>query len=530
MRRRTFLKNAIPAATVLPAVVDGYAVKAFHNDSPLLQALMNPAIETDHVLVIIQLSGGNDGLNMVIPVSTYSDYYNARSNVAIAQNRILTLNGNAQTGLHPSMTGMQSLFNEGKLNIIQAVGYPQPNFSHFRATDIWMSGSSSDQVINTGWAGRYLNTEYPNFPEGYPNSTMQDPLAIQIGSIASLTLQGPAINMGMSITNPTSFYNLLNNILDPAPNNPMGHELTYIRTIAKQTNAFAARIIAAAQAVPQQAAYPANNSLADQLKIVARLVKGGLKTRIYMVGMGGFDTHSAQTETDTAIGNHAELLKELSDAVKAFCDDCQFLGVQDRVMGLTFSEFGRRIKSNSSMGTDHGAAAPMFIFGKPAIPGITGVNPSIPGGASVNDNIPHQYDFRSVYASILQKWFCVPPTTLQTILFQNFQSLNIVVDNGCSPTAIGDDPNQNAGEQLITNYPNPFVDSTTIKYKSKGGHTLVQIIDMLGRVIKTPVDREMTPGEYTTTFESRGLPSGVYYARLQNGPKQQVRPMLKVKG
>jgi uncharacterized protein (DUF1501 family) len=530
MRRRVFLKNTIPAAAMLPAMVDGYAVKVFHANSPLLQALMNPAIDTDHVLVIIQLSGGNDGLNMVIPISTYGDYYSARSNVAIAQNKILPLTGYAQTGLHPAMTGMQSLYNEGKLNIVQSVGYPSPNFSHFRATDIWMSGSAADQVVNTGWAGRYLNTEYPNFPEGYPNSTMPDPLAIQIGSIASLTLQGPAINMGMSITNPTSFYNLINNILDPAPNNPMGHELTYIRLIANQTNAFAQRIVAAASLVPQQAAYPANNSLADQLKIVARLVKGGLKTRIYMVGMGGFDTHSSQAESaDTSTGSHAELLKELSDAVKAFMDDCQFLGVQDRVMGLTFSEFGRRIKSNSSMGTDHGAAAPMFIFGSQAVPGFTGTNPSIPGGASVVDNIPHQYDFRSVYSSILEKWFCVPPATLQTILFQNFQSLNIVKDTACKTTGV-DDPNQTAGEQLIVNYPNPFTESTTIKFKTKGRHTLVQIIDMLGRVIQTPVDKDYTQsGEFTVTFNSGGLPCGVYYARLQNGSVQQVRPMLKVR-
>lgn len=530
MRRREFLRNTIPAAAILPAVVDGYAVKAFHANSPLLQALMNPTIDTDHVLVIIQLSGGNDGLNMVIPVSTYSNYYNARSNVAIAQNKILPLNGYAQTGLHPAMTGMQALYNAGKLNIVQAVGYPSPNFSHFRATDIWMSGSSSDQVVNTGWAGRYLNTEYPNFPTGYPNSTMPDPLAIQIGSVTSLTAQGPSINMGMSITNPTSFYNLINNVLDPAPNNPMGHELTYIRTIANQTNLFAQRIVAAANQVPQQAAYPANNSLADQLKIVARLVKGGLKTRIYMVGTGGFDTHSSQADAaDTSTGTHANLLKGLSDAVKAFADDCQFLGVQDRVMGLTFSEFGRRIKSNSSMGTDHGAAAPMFIFGSQAIPGVTGTNPAIPAGATVNDNIPFQYDFRSIYASVLEKWFCVPPTTLQTILFQNFQSLNIVNDASCRGTGVND-PNQTAGEQLIINYPNPFTETTTIKYKTKGNHTLVQIIDMLGRVIRTLVDGDVRqPGEYTTTFDSGGLPCGVYYARLQNGPIQQVRPMLKVR-
>lgn len=529
MRRRDFLKNSVPAAAILPAVVDGYSVKAFHPHSSLLQALMNPAIDTDHVLVIVQLSGGNDGLNMVIPVSTYGEYYNARSNVAIAQNKILSLNGYAQTGLHPAMTGMQNLYNEGKLNIVQAVGYPTPNFSHFRATDIWMSGSASDEVVNTGWAGRYLNTEYPNFPQGYPNSTMQDPLAIQIGSVVSLALQGPSINMGMSITNPTSFYNLINNVLDPAPNNYMGKELTYIRTIAKQTNAFADRIVEAATKVPQQGAYPDNNSLAEQLKIVARLIKGGLKTRIYMVGMGGFDTHSSQTDAvDTSVGTHANLLKTLSDAIKAFMDDCSFLKIEDRVVGFTFSEFGRRIKSNASQGTDHGAAAPMFIFGKQAIPGVTGTNPSIPGGASVSDNIPFQYDFRSIYATILEKWFCVPADTLQTILFRNFQSLNIISDASCK--GIVNDTNQAAGEQLIVNYPNPFTSSTTIRYKTRGNHTLIQIIDMLGRVIKTLLDQDMRQaGEFTVTFDSGGLQSGVYYARLQNGPIQQVRPMLKVR-
>lgn len=526
MKRKEFLKNTVPAAAFLPAVVEGYSVKAFNASSPLMQALMVPPTETDHVLVIIQLNGGNDGLNMVIPVSTYDSYYNARTNVAIAQNKILKLDGYANTGLHPGMTGMQALYNEGKLNIVQAVGYPSPNFSHFRATDIWMSASASTDVVNSGWAGRYLNTEYPNFPSGYPNSTMPDPLAIQIGSITSLTLQGPSVSMGMSITDPTSFYNLLNNIIDPAPANPMGHELSYIRTVANQTNLYAARIKDAATLVTQQANYPANNSLADQLKIVARLVKGGLKTRIYMVSYGGFDTHSLQVDaTDTSTGTHANLLSVVSSAIKAFVDDCEFLGIKDRVIGLTFSEFGRRIKSNSSVGTDHGAAAPMFIFGKKVTPGVTGNNPSIPTNVTVNDNIPMQYDFRSIYASILERWFCVSSTTLQTIMFQNFQSLDICNNKSCNPTS--GNPNQ-SGSKLISNYPNPFTESTTFKFTTKGGHTLIQIIDMLGRVIKTPIDREYTSGTYTTTFESQGLPTGVYYARLQNGPVQQVCPMLKV--
>jgi uncharacterized protein (DUF1501 family) len=184
MKRRDFLRNTVPAAAIFPAIIDGYSVKAFNADSPLMRALMDPAIDTDHVLVIIQLSGGNDGLNMVVPISNYSSYYNARTNIAIPEAKILKLNGNAQTGLHPKMTGMQTMFNEGKLNIVQAVGYPDPNFSHFRATDIWMSGSDADKNVTTGWTGRYLASEYPNYPVGYPNDTMRDPLAIQIGSVS----------------------------------------------------------------------------------------------------------------------------------------------------------------------------------------------------------------------------------------------------------------------------------------------------------------------------------------------------------
>ena len=316
MKRRDFVLNAIPAAALLPEVINGYTVKAFNNNSPLVQALMRGVTVTDHVLVIIQLSGGNDGLNMVIPVGAdYQKYFNARSNVAIPENKVLSIAGVNGTGIHTAMTGLQSLFSEGKAKVVQAVGYPQPNFSHFRATDIWMSGSNSDQEVYSGWAGRYLNYEYPNFPVNYPNTDVPDPLAIQIGSTTSLTLQGPTVNMGMSITNPTTFYNLVSGTTDPAPNTPAGKELKFIRQVNQQTQKYATVIKAAAAAVPVQGTYPAGNSLADQLKIVARLVKGGLRTRVYMVSFGGFDTHSVQVGTDTTTGNHATLLGRVSDAI-----------------------------------------------------------------------------------------------------------------------------------------------------------------------------------------------------------------------
>lgn len=524
MERRKFLHQILPAAMV-PTLLNGYSVKALM-PSPMLEALMNLSTDSDRVLVVIQLNGGNDGLNMVIPRDNYSLYNGARSNIAIPEARILNLNGFDKTGLHPAMTGLQALFNAGKLSIVQSVGYPTPNFSHFRSTDIWMSGSDSNETLSSGWVGRFLNESFPTFPVNYPNPLMPDPPAIQIGSVTSLTVQGVGANMGMSISNPSSFYSLVNSIQDPVPNTRAGKELTHVRNVARQTMQYAAGIKAAADKVPQQGPYPTGNALADQLKIVARLVKGGLKTRVYTVGMGGFDTHAVQTNTsDTTTGSHANLLKMLSDAIAAFMADLKGLGVEDRVMGMTFSEFGRRIRSNSSVGTDHGAAAPLFVFGSNVHPGVIGTNPTIPTGSTFNDNIPHQYDFRSVYASLLQNWFCVDNTMLQSVMLRNFQQLPIVKGSACSKI----NPDILEGERLIMNYPNPFTEQTSITFRTEGGHTLVQVMDTMGRVVVVLTDREYTKGSYTMRFDSGRLPPGVYYARLQNETVSQVKAMLKVR-
>jgi uncharacterized protein (DUF1501 family) len=528
MKRREFLGKSM--AVTIPALISGYSVKALNADSPLVQALIGSGTDTDHVLVIIQLSGGNDGLNMVIPISTYSLYNAARTNIAIPEARILRLNGFDKTGLHPSMTGLQSLYNDTKLKVIQAVGYPQPNFSHFRATDIWMTASNSDQEVYTGWGGRYLNYEFPNFPNGYPNASMTDPLAIQIGSTATLTTQGPSVNMAMSITSATNFYQLINGTNDPVPATKAGKELSFIRTVAKQTQQYAGTITAAAAKVTAQNPYPTNNSLADQLKIVARLIKGGLKTRVYMVSFGGFDTHSLQTTAaDTTVGGHATLLGRVSDAIKAFQDDLIYLGIEDRVVGMTFSEFGRRIKSNSSVGTDHGAAAPMFVFGKPVQGGVLGDNPTIQPVATVNDNVPMQYDFRSIYSTLLEKWFCLDKAAVQGLFPPNvnaqLQDLPLIKAGVCTTAS-----QNNSGKSLISNYPNPFTSKTTIEFSSEGGHTLIQIIDNSGRLLLDLLEKDYPAAtRQTITFDASHLPNGVYYARLQNGATQQVRPMLKVR-
>ncbi len=530
MKRRDFIRSTAPAGIVFPALINGFTFKAFA-ESPLVSALTQAPTETDHVLVIIQLNGGNDGLNMVIPIDQYDNLAIARSNIILPKNKILKLNGTSFTGLHPSMTGMQTLFNQEKLQIIQSVGYPQPNFSHFRATDIWLSASDSNQTINSGWAGRYLNEEYPNYPMGFPNTVMPDPLAIQIGSFVSPAMQGPAVNMGMAISDPVNFYNLINGIQGNAPNTRGGKELTYIRQIAQQTQQYGSVIKAAAAKVTKQfAGYPTGNSLADQLKIVARLIAGGLKTRIYMVSLGGFDTHAQQVNaTAKETGNHANLLQKVSEGIKAFMDDLDFLGAQKRVIGMTFSEFGRRIKSNGSGGTDHGAAAPLFVFGHYAQNDVIGKSPTIPLITNTGDNVPMQYDFRSIYASILQQWFCVPESTLENVMLKNFQNINVIKKSAPCMSTSPEIININAGKNLISNYPNPFQTSTTISYESFGGHTLIQVFNTEGKLIKTLVDMEIGAGNHKVTFENEGYLPGVYYARLQNNTIQQIRTMLLVR-
>lgn len=523
MERRKFLKNLLPASAVFPSLLNGFTVKAY--GAGFFEALAG-AVDNDHVLVLIQLSGGNDGLNTFVPISTYSDYNNVRTNIAIPIDKILKLDNYEKAGLHPSMKGMQRMYNEEKLSILYSVGYPSPNQSHFRSTDIWLTGADENQYLSTGWTGRFLNSTYSNFPIGYPNAEMPDPLAIQIGSILSPVFMGPGGFTAMAVPSDTDFYNLINGILDPAPDSPMGTELTYLRAIARQTNKYADAIVNAAKKVTNQSAYPANNYLAAQLKTVARLIAGGLKTRVYMVNMGGFDTHGGQVQSgNTVTGTHAALLKQLSDSIAAFQQDLTFLGASKRVMGMTFSEFGRRIKSNGSNGTDHGAAQPVFVFGDYVMQGVLGNPPDLATSIDVEDSLPMQYDFRSVYSSILRDWFCVDPNDIKTMLFKDYQYLPFIQGTACSmqnPSVLG--------FNLITNYPNPFDSTTKISFKTTGGHTLIQIFDTAGRLIAVPIDRTYdSAGEYTFDFYTGQFAAGVYYARLQNGSTQQVRTMLKIK-
>ncbi len=522
MKRSTFLRNSL--AVLTPTVISGNPIHVLNNHS-MVEPEVLANVNNDRVLVIIQLNGGNDGLNTVLPINQYGAYYNARTNIAIPEKKILGLNGFDGTGLHPSMTAMQRLFNDGQLDVVQAVGYPQPNFSHFRATDIWMSGSDSTQYLNTGWVGRFLDNNYPGFPDNYPNEVDTDPLAIQIGSITSLTCQGPIVNMGMSISDPSAFYNLFDASDQAVPNTNAGYELSFIRRISKQTNKYATRIKAASDAVKQQVTYP-NSSLANQLKIVSRLIKGGLKTKIYLVNYGGFDTHAGQAvTTDTTTGSHANLLGAVSEAIGAFQNDIKNQEIEDRVIGMTYSEFGRRIKSNASGGTDHGAAAPLFLFGKNVRGGVFGENPTIPANVTVGDNVPYQYDFRTIYNSILKNWFCVKEADNQEIMLKPFGTLNLI-NASCAAEIKSPVFEKNT---MIIAYPNPFSNQSRIEFKTEGGHTLVQLLDTSGTVIKLLVDATYSyAGINSVTLIGSDLKSGVYYIRIQNGIHQYVKTIIKL--
>lgn len=440
MKRRNFLKTS--ALLSAPLLLKGIPVMASNSlENEALEILARTTAGCGKIIVIIQQNGGNDGLNTVLPLDEWSSLYNARTNILMNQSSVLTLNNNITTGLHPALSEMRNLYNDGKMMIIQGVSYPNPSFSHFRATDIWFTASDSNVTLNSGWLGRALDTMYPNFPTGYPNADMPDPLAIQIGSTLPFSLQGPTMNMGYSTPDPNSLLNVINCIADPAPNNDYGHELSFLRLMKDQSNVYRTAIQNAFNA-PQAltATYPSGNTLADQLKIVAKLINGGLQTPIYILNHPkSHDTHENQVDaTDRTLGTQANNLQILSGAIGAFQQDLELMGKQDKVTGMTFSEFGRRIKSNASNGTDHGAAAPVMFFGaalntNPStvagspypVPGMIGTSPLLPVNATVRDQVPMQFDFRQIYTTIMQDWLCMSQADADTVLGGSFTKLPI---------------------------------------------------------------------------------------------------------
>lgn len=512
MKRRNFLKYTGAAAAWTSFQMKGFSINPAPK-LPFLKALAAGGNANDRVLVLIQLTGGNDGLNTFIPLDQYDNLANLRSNVFIPENKVLKVNNTLSNGFHPSMTLMRNMYNDGLMSVVQNVGYPNQDYSHFRSTDIWMSAADSDQLLETGWLGRYLQGQHPTFPDGYPNPDNPDPLAIQIGSVVSLAMMGNTVPMGMAISDPTAYYQFVSDVVEPAPDTPYGDELEFIRLVTQQAQVYYQAIKDAANVGQNiSALYPAQgvNYLADQLRIVAQLISGGLKTPVYIVSIDGFDTHSEQVDSasDTTVGNHANLLAQVSKAIGAFQDDLKLLGVDDRVAGMTFSEFGRTIASNASLGTDHGAAAPLFVFGKNVIPGIIGNNPQIPANPFDSADVPMQHDFRSVYASAIQDWFGI--ANPESVLNYDFPILPIFKAASTGTSTL------EKSRIEASNYPNPLHHATTFTFTTEGGQVVIHLMDLNGRVLRTIVDGNYPAGTHRVTFNrSSDLRPGNYFYSVQ---------------
>jgi uncharacterized protein (DUF1501 family) len=516
MKRRSFLKNGALASLSLPFVQNGFSMQAIAK-----QLFEVPKSAEDKVLVLIRMNGGNDGLNMVFPRDQYAELVVQRSNILVSENQILPLT--TDVGLHPKMTGMQTLFNEGKLSVIQNVGYPEPNRSHFRSMDIWTTGAL-DINQTSGWLGRYFDSTYPNFPDAYPNVDYPDPFAISMGSELSTTCQGLMGNFSHAVSDPFNSSNLL---LTSVTNDGTyyGGQIEYISTLINQTNEYGQQISSAASAGNSLSGmYDPLNPLAVQLKYIAQMISGGLKTKVYILNVNGFDTHDAQVDqNDVKEGVHPNLLKRISDAVRAFQHDLQLLGLEQRVAGLTFSEFGRQIASNGSMGTDHGDAAPLLLFGACVSNGVVGANPQIPNQVNNQAGLSMQIDFRDIYASILKDWFEVDAQVIQGLFEQNITYYDLL--QGCT-NSIAQKPTVKQPQALV--YPNPSLGQHHLKFFSMNEFIEVFLIDQSGKILQKSFEGQLSNGQQILSFEINMLKAGSYFYLLKSGSRQELVSFQKL--
>jgi len=377
--RRKFLKVASTAfggMLFLPEFLTSIPVTA--------KELLSGVEELENILVVIQLSGGNDGLNTFIPYGNPA-YYELRSGLAIPKTDILTLNNTM--GFNPAMKGFADIFQNGNASVIQNVGYPNPDRSHFRSTEIWQTASNTEEYLSTGWLGRYLDASCAS-------KNILD--AVNIDSIDSLALQGSNVH-SISLQNPEQFEKQIKgmNSIDNSPDE--NSNLAYVKKLAVSAFEGSDQIKKALEVSEKYDVNYPDSSIGKNLRWISRMIKGDLKTKVYYTSFGGFDTHANQLNT------HKNKLGQLSDAVKVFYDDLKTSNLIDRTSILVFSEFGRRVVPNGSNGTDHGKAAPVFLIGGNTKGKIIGNDPDL---VNLNQgDVAFTTDFRSIYGTILKNKF-----------------------------------------------------------------------------------------------------------------------------
>lgn len=528
MKRRQFIRN-VAYGSAAGVTLGGIPMNLLAGNSGLKQ--LAAGSDNENVLVFVQLHGGNDALNTLIPISQYSAYYNLRPNIAIEPsgtrkyiNVDSTIDEDAQVGLHPDMLAFKEMYDEGKVAIIQNVGYPDMNLSHFRGRDIVFMGGDASSEYNSGWMGRFLDHTYPGYPDAYPSEGSPDPIGIELSGTLSLAFhREEGIPIGLNIGSPEQFHQLISSVGVEAPiafpDSHSGDELRYIMEFEKKSNQYAERLkdvynAGSNSSVEYPESYPyvspgSANNLSSQLKLIARLIKGGVKTKIFLCRIGGFDTHGDQVDkNDTSIGLHAALLYNMSTAIKAFYDDLANLGIDEKVLSVTFTEFGRRAHSNDSYGTDHGTSTPVFLFGTKLNNGIYGTNPDL--NNLRNGNLQYNIDYRQIYTSIVQDWFKADQEALIQTGFSEWVNdrLPLVSTTGEYPYI----PGKNGTTLHL--FPNPATDQINIQFNLElMGNVTINVIDNSGRRVKT-FQKEGRFGVNTMIWNISDLKEGIYHVEM----------------
>ncbi|WFB37408.1 DUF1501 domain-containing protein [Kiritimatiellota bacterium B12222] len=393
MTRRHFLRTGViggALASTLPSFLDQTLCR-------LEAAEVNSPLQRQHgkdapILVILQLAGGNDGLNTVVPLEN-DDYRRARPKLSSVEKNALMLNDDL--GFHESLSGLKSLYDEGMLSVLNGIGYPNPNRSHFRSTEIWHTAAPEGRKGGDGWVGRYFDNQC----QGQPAE-----VGISLTSSPPQTFQGPS-PLGITFRNPKEFSFDDDEELMSGASVGMAtgrsrerndSPLHFLERTDLDARVSSDHLHATLKKMPSPQGFP-KNQIANDLSLVARMIGGGMSTRIYYVSQGGFDTHANQ------INSHARLLKNLGDAQKAFWTEMKRQGNTQRVQMLVFSEFGRRVAENGSNGTDHGAGAPVFVIGGKQKGGLVGALPSLDPKDLNRGDVSHHTDFRQVYATLLDE-------------------------------------------------------------------------------------------------------------------------------
>jgi uncharacterized protein (DUF1501 family) len=346
-------------------------------------------MQGNKVLVVLQLSGGNDGLNTVIPIGN-DIYYRERPALGITKEKALFLQDNA--GLHPSLTHLKSLYDEGNLAILNNVGYPNPDRSHFRSMDIWQTASNSNEYLNSGWLGRYLDAQCP----GCDKPTQ----VLEMDDMLSLALSGEQMK-GIALRDPKRLYEtsqdpFFKEVLKAGMQQPAEDPASYLYKVMSETVSGADYIFQQSKMRPSTTVYP-NSEIGKNLKTIASLISSDINTRVYYVSLGSFDTHVGQQQ------KQEKLFNDLNEAIKPFTDDLKASHRFEDVLMMSFSEFGRRVSENGSGGTDHGTANNMFLIsGGLQKKGILNDMPDLSN--LTEGDLNQQLDFKRVYATVLKKW------------------------------------------------------------------------------------------------------------------------------